>query len=52
MDSRCTLLRSTLPRRDTFFQHVATLTQYWCFDGWVGLMVFMLKGLHLADPDR
>jgi hypothetical protein len=51
MDSRCALLRSTLPRRDTFFQHVATLTQYWCFDGWVGLMVFMLKGLHLADPD-
>jgi hypothetical protein len=51
MDSRCALLRATLPRRDTFFQHVATLTQYWCFDGWVGLMVFMLKGLHLADPD-
>jgi hypothetical protein len=51
MDSRCALLRSTLPRRDTFFQHVATLTQYWCFDGWVALMVFMLKGLHLPDPD-
>jgi hypothetical protein len=51
MDSRCALLRSTLPRRDIFFQHVATLTQYWCFDGWVALMVFMLKGLHLPDPD-
>jgi hypothetical protein len=51
MDSRCALLRSTLPRRDTFFQHVATLTQYWCFDGWTALMLFMLNGLHLPDPD-
>lgn len=51
MDSRCALLRSTLPRRDTFFQHVATLTQYLCFDSWVALMQFMLKGLHLPDPD-
>ena len=51
MDSRCALLRATLPRRDTFFQHVATLTQYLCFDSWVAMMVFMLKGLHLADPD-
>jgi hypothetical protein len=51
MDSRCALLRSTLPRRDTFFQHVATLTQYLCFDSWVALMQFMVKGLHLPDPD-
>jgi len=51
LDSRCALLRSTLPRRDTFFQHVATLTQYLCFDSWVALMLFMLKGLHLPDPD-
>ena len=51
MDSRCALLRSTLPRRDTFFQHVATLTQYLCFDSWSALMAFMLKGLHLPDPD-
>jgi hypothetical protein len=51
MDSRCALLRCTLPRRDTFFQHVATLTQYLCFDSWVALMQFMLKGLHLSDPD-
>jgi len=50
-DKRCALLRSTLPRRDTFFQHVATLTQYLCFDSWVAMMVFMLKGLHLPDPD-
>lgn len=32
MDSRCALLRSTLPHRDTFCQHIATLTQYLCFD--------------------
>jgi len=51
MDKRCALLRSTLPRRDTFFQHVATLTQYLCFDGWAALMLFMLNGLHLPDPD-
>jgi hypothetical protein len=51
MDSRCALLRATLPRRDTFFQHVATLTQYLCFDSWVAMMAFMLKGLHLPDPD-
>ena len=51
IDSRCALLRATLPRRDTFFQHVATLTQSLCFDSWVAIMVFMLKGLHLADPD-
>jgi hypothetical protein len=30
-DKRCALLRATLPRRDTSFQHIATLTQYLCF---------------------
>ena len=33
LDSRCALIRRTLPRRDTFFQHVGVLTQYICFDG-------------------
>jgi hypothetical protein len=51
MDKRCALLRSTLPRRDTFFQHIAALTQYLCFDSWAALTVFMLKGLSLSDPD-
>jgi hypothetical protein len=51
LDPRYALLRSTLPRRDTFFQHVATLTQYLCFDSWTGLMLFMLNGLQLSDPD-
>jgi len=49
-DKRYTLLRTTLPRRDTFFQHIATLTQYLCFDSWQHLMLFMLTGLKLQDP--
>jgi hypothetical protein len=51
LDPRCALIRKTLPRRDTFFQHVAVLTQYMCFDGWQQMMLFMLEGLKLADPD-
>jgi len=50
LDPRCALIRKTLPRRDTFFQHLAVLTQYMCFDGWQQMMVFMLEGLKLADP--
>jgi Transposase DDE domain len=49
-DKRCALLRATLPRRDTFFQHISTLTQYLCFDSWQHLMLFMLTGLKLQDP--
>lgn len=52
LDSLCALLRSTLPRRDAFFQHVATFAQYLCFSTWVTLMLFIFKGLHLADPDE
>ncbi len=51
LDRRCALIRATLPRRDTFFQHVGVLTQYMCFEGWQQLMLFMLEGLKLADPD-
>ena len=52
LDRRCALIRGTLPRRDTFFQHLGVLTQYMCFQGWQQLMLFMLEGLKLADPDR
>jgi hypothetical protein len=52
LDRRCALIRRTLPRRDTFFQHLGVLTQYMCFEGWQQLMVFMLTGLELADPER
>jgi len=50
-DARCALIRRTLPRRETFFQHLSVLTQYMCFEGWQQLMVFMLEGLKLSDPD-
>jgi hypothetical protein len=51
LDRRCALIRRTLPRRDTFFQHLSVLTQYVCFEGWQQLMLFMLTGLKLADPE-
>jgi hypothetical protein len=51
LDRRCALIRGTLPRRDTFFQHLGVLTQYMCFQGWQQLMLFMLEGLKLTDPD-
>jgi Transposase DDE domain len=44
-DLRCALLRKTLPRRDTFFQHIAALTQYLCFASWASLLEFMIRGL-------
>jgi len=50
LDKRCALLRSTLPRRDTFFQHISALTQYLCFESWQHMMLFMLTGLKLQDP--
>jgi hypothetical protein len=50
LDQRCALLRTTLPRRDTFFQHISALTQYLCFESWQHLMLFMLTGLKLQDP--
>jgi len=49
-DKRYALLRVVLPRRDTFYQHVATLTQYFCFDSFEHMMLFMLTGLKLQDP--
>ncbi len=52
LDARCALIRRTLPRRDTFFQHLSVLTQYLCFEGWQQLMLFMLEGLKLADPEE
>jgi len=52
LDRRCALIRRTLPRRDTFFQHLSVLTQYVCFDGWQQMMLFMLTGLKLADPEE
>lgn len=45
LDEQCAWLRKTLPRRDTFFQHIAALTQYLCFANWQSLLQFMIRGL-------
>jgi hypothetical protein len=45
LDENCAWLRKTLPRRDTFFQHISTLTQYLCFAGWESLLEFMIRAL-------
>jgi hypothetical protein len=45
LDENCAWLRKTLPRRDTFFQHISTLTQYLCFASWRSLLVFMIRAL-------
>jgi hypothetical protein len=45
LDERCAWLRKTLARRDTFFQHIAALTQYPCFANWQSLLWFMMRAL-------
>ena len=44
-DIQCAQLRQALPRRDTFFQHIGTLTEYLCFAGWDSLLAFMIRSL-------
>ena len=44
-DIQCAQLRQALPRRDTFFQHIGTLTQYLCFASWDSLLAFMIRAL-------
>lgn len=44
-DQTCREVRSMLPRRETFYQHLATLTQYLCFASWQSLVRFMLRAL-------
>jgi len=45
LDEQYALLRSELPRRDMFFQHIGALTQYLCFASWQSLIQFMLRGI-------
>lgn len=45
LDERCALVRKSLPRRDTFFQHIAALTEYLCFASWQSLLEFMIHAL-------
>ena len=43
LDEPYAWLRKTLPRRDTFFQHISTLAQYLCFASWQSLLMFMIR---------
>jgi len=46
-------LRSKLPSRKTFFDHIRALTCYVCFASWKDMLIFMLKGLeerHCPPP--
>jgi len=45
LDERCARIRAKLPRRDTYFQHIAALTEYLCFADWAALEAFMLNAL-------
>lgn len=49
-DRRYGVIRSTLPRRDRFFQDISALMTYFCFSDWDHLMKTMLSGLKLEDP--
>ena len=54
-DEQYALLRSKLPTRKSFFQHIRTLTLFFCFDDWEYMLDFMIQGLkkrhnpHLFD---
>jgi len=45
MDTTYHTVRSLLPSRRTFFEHLRALIQYFLFDSWEHLMNFMLDGL-------
>jgi len=47
-DEAYTLIRATLPTRQTFFQHVRALTTYIRFSSWEHLMDFMMQGLEIG----
>jgi len=50
-DSLYRIVRSLLPSRRTFFEHLRALTQYIHFNDWSHLMRFMLKGLGVTAQD-
>ncbi len=51
MDTAYCTVRSLLPSRRTFFEHLRALLQYVPFDDWGHLMRFMLRGLDGEIPD-
>lgn len=50
LDLRYRAVRSALPSRRTFFEHIRALLLYLPFDSWDHLMTFMLAKL-TPDPD-
>ena len=51
MDTRYAKVRSLLPSRRTFFEHLRALLQYLPFDDWDHLMRFMQQRLAPNAPD-
>jgi hypothetical protein len=47
-DGAYRLVRSALPGRQTFFEHLRALTTYLCFPTWDALLDFMMQGLELG----
>jgi hypothetical protein len=47
-DEAYQLIRSTLPTRQTFFQHIRALTTYIRFTSWEAMMDFMMRGLEIG----
>ena len=51
LDERYSEIRSKLPSRRTFFEHVRALLHYLPFDNWDHLMSFMLASLEPKPPN-
>ncbi len=47
-DEAYKLIRTTLPTRQTFFDHIRCLTCYHCFPSWEAMMDFMMRGLEIG----
>lgn len=45
-------VREQLPSRQTFFEHLRAVTQYWPFNSWEQLFDFMREALEPAQPPR
>ena len=45
VDEKYQELRKRLPTRAIFFEHLRSITCYWCFKSWQSLLEFMLDGL-------
>lgn len=47
-DDSYRLIRRTLVARKTFFDDIRALTRYHCFESWIALMDFMMRGLEIG----